>query len=85
MCQDICFEHEIPQEQTPAWQVAPQKAEKGNMCEPGDWKEIPYKAVCVFKREKKKKIVGVGGERRQDFPAGKNKRNLKVIATLSNL
>lgn len=30
-------------------------------------------------------IVGVGGERRQDFPAGKNKRNLKVIATLSNL
>lgn len=39
----------------------------------------------VCSKEKKKKIVGVGGERRQDFPAGKNKRNLKVIATLSNL
>lgn len=33
--------------------------------------------------KEKKKISRGGGERREDFPAEKDKRNLKVIATLS--
>ena len=31
------------------------KQRKGVCEEPGDWEEIPYKVVCVFKRGKKKK------------------------------
>ena len=78
----MCFEHEIPQEQRLQLGRWPLRKHRKGICEElGDWKEISYQVVCVFKREEKKSRGG--GERREDFPAEKDKRNLKVIATLS--
>ena len=51
----MCFEHEIPQEQRLQLDRWPLRKHRKGVCEePGDWKEISYKVICVFKREKKK-------------------------------